>query len=184
MGVAVHKDVDAGDGLEQVGGAAARRGGVDAQVSQAEDVGAAGLFQGVHLSLGAVKQGLFIQEGHALELVRVGLGGRLRRGQPEQTDPDAAVGGEDQLALQSGGAVGLEGIDGQDGEVGLLDQGLQVGIAVVELVVAGGGSVIAGQRHKLHGSGPLGEAHSGVALDEVAGIDQQHVGPGSLVGFL
>ena len=58
---------------------------------------------------------------------------------------------------------------------------MRVGIAVVKLVVADTGEVIAGEVHELDGSGALGDADGGLALDVVAGVEQQDLGAAGLV---
>ena len=181
--MAIDEDVNAGDLLQQVDGAVAGGLSVNAQVAQADDVVAAVGFQGVHLGLGAVEHLLGGQEGDSLDLVRVGLGGGLRGVKAENADLFAIGGGEGGLIPQGGGVV-IPYVGGQDGEVRFPGQGLQIGVAVVKLVVAGGGHVVAGQVHKLNGGLSLGGAHGGVSLDKVAGIRQQHIGAGRLVGLL
>ena len=108
----------------------------------------------------------------------MGLGGGLRGVQAEEADLHAAL-LDDGVGAEGGGILIIE-VGGQDGELGLLFQGLQVGIAIVELMVAGGGQVIAHQIHQLDGGSALGDTDGGLALAEVTGIHHDDVGAGSL----
>ena len=171
--MAVYEDVDAADLAEQVDGAVGRALVVDAQVAQADDVVAARVGEGLDLGLGAGVELALREEGDALYLGGVGLGGRLRGGEAEHAEL-GAVGELDYLVgVESGGAVELD-VGGDDAELGLGEDGLQVVHAVVELVVAESDQVVAGEVHELDGGGALGHADAGGALDEVAGVDEQH----------
>ena len=98
--VAVDEHVDAIHLLQQVDGAVAGGLGIDAQVAQADDVLAALCLQCVHLILRAVEHLLAGQEGHALDLGGVGLGGGLRGVQAEHADLGAVGRGEDHVDPQ------------------------------------------------------------------------------------
>ena len=183
MGVAVDKHVDAGDVLQQVDGAVAGRLCVNAQVAQADDVVAASGGELVHLLLGAGEEFVLGQEGDAIQVSRVSLGGSFGGGQTKN-----AHGHVTQLEGGAGavyciGAV-LFSVGGQDGEVSLLHQSLQIGISEVKLVVAGGGHVIASHVHEFHSGSALGLIHIQAALTKVAGVHQEHFGSGSFIGGL
>ena len=182
VGVAVNEHVDAGHGVQHVDGPVAGGLGVNAQVPQADDVVTASGFQGIHFGLGQLHHVLAADEGHALDLGGVGLGGGLRGLQAEDTDLLAIGGGEDGVAVEGGGPIILD-VGRQNGEVGLGRDGLQIGVAVVKLMVAHGGGVIAGGVHQFDGRLALGGADGWVALDIVAGIHQQGVGPGGGVAL-
>ncbi|CAN4029425.1 Catabolite control protein, partial [Dysosmobacter welbionis] len=181
--VAVDEHVDALHLLQQVDGAVAGGLGIDAQVAQADDVLAALCLQCVHLILRAVEHLIAGQEGHALDLGGVGLGCGLRGVQAEHADLGAVGRGEDHVVLKGHLAV-VQDIGVHDGEVGVRLQILEVLVAVVELMVAHAGHVVAGQVHQLHGGGALRRADGGIALDEVTGVHQQDVGAAGLVGVL
>ena len=181
--MAVDEQVDAGDLLQQVDGAVARGLIVDAQMAQADDVVALVGLQGLHLLLGAVEHLLGGQEGHALDLGGVGLGGGLGGVQAEHADLHAVLGGKGHVVLEGHLAI-VEHVGGHDGILGALRQLLQVLVAVVELMVAQRGHVIAHQVHQLHGGGALADADGGVALDVVARVHQQDVSALLLVALL
>ena len=175
--MAVNEHVDTGHSVQHVDGAVAGGLGVNAQVPQADDVVTASGFQGIHFGLGQLHHVLAADEGHALDLGGVGLGGGLRGLQAEDTDLLALGGGEDGVAVEGGGPV-IPDVGRQNWEVGLGRDGLQIGVAVVKFVVAHGGGVIAGGVHQFDGRLALGGADGWVALNIVAGIHQQGVGPG------
>ena len=121
MGVAVDEEVDAVHFLQKVHGAVAGGLIVDAQVAQAhDDITALGL-QLIHLLLGAGKQLIVRQEGNALDLGGVGLGGRLRGVQAENADLGAVRRGEGHVVIERGLAA-VEHVGRHDGEIRLTDQ--------------------------------------------------------------
>ena len=179
VAVAVDEHIDAGDLGEQVDGAVGGALIVDAQVAQADDVIAAGGLKSGDLLLGAADERAVGEEGHALDHGGVGLGGGLRGGEAKDADGLAA-----QLIGGAGGELGaavVEHVGGQDVELGGLHHGDEVRVAVVELVVAQGGDVIAGEVHELDGGGALAGADLDGALAEVAGVHQQDGGALGLV---
>ena len=181
--MAVDEHVDTLHLLQQVDGAVARGLVVNAQVAQADHIVAALSRQGVLLLLGTVVQILAGQEGHALDLGGVGLGGGLRSVQAEHADLGAVGRGEHQVVLKGHTAV-VQDVGIHDGKVGIRLQILEVLVAVVELMVAQADHIVAGQVHQLHGGGTLRRADGGIALDKVAGVHQQDVGAAGLVGVL
>ena len=183
MGVAVDEEVDAVHFLQKVHGAVAGGLIVDAQVAQAHDNIAALGLQLIYLLLSAGKQLVVRQEGDALDLGGVGLGGRLRGVQAENADLGAVRRGEGHVVIERGLAA-VEHVGRHNGEIRLAGQFLQVGIAVIELVVAGGSHIVTGQVHQFHRSGTLAGADSGITLDKVTGVHQQNVGTHVLIGLL
>ena len=180
--MAVDEHVNARDLVEQVDGADTGAGAllINAQMAQADDVVALGLGQFVHLSLGSGIQVLAGSKGNALDLGGVRLGGSLGGIQTEDADLSAALGGEDGIGIKSHRIL-IGDVGRQDGELSSRGQGLQVLITVVELVVAGGGSIIARHIHQLDSGSALGDADIGRALDKIAGIQQVHGSAGLLV---
>ena len=173
----VDEHVDSGDLVQQVDRAVAGGSGliVDAQVAQADDVVAAlVLAQHIRHILCDLVQLLTAGEGHALDLTGVGLCGGLRGVQTEHADLGAAGGGEHGRIVKGQLAVVLH-VGGQHGELGVLHVLLQCLKAVVELVVAKRHSVVAHHVHQLHSRCTLRHTHSGVALTEVAGVQDQHI---------
>ena len=181
--MSVDEEINAVDLFQQIHGAVALGLVVNAQVAQADNVLAALRLQGVHLLLGAVEHLLAGQEGHALNLGGMGLGGGLRGVQAEEADLGAVGGGEHLVGLKGHLAV-VQHVGGHDGELSVLGQLGQVLIAVVELMVAGGGQIVARQVHQFHGRGALGRADHGFTLAEIAGVHQQDVGASGLKGVL
>ena len=142
MRMAVNEHINAGHLLQQVNGAIAGRLGVNAQMSQADDVLAVGILQHLHLRLGQVEHLLSGQEGHALDFAGIGLGGGFGGVQAEYADLGAIRRGEDHVILKSRPAVvGDVGI--HNGKVGVLFQGLDVVVSVVKLVVAQAHHIVA-----------------------------------------
>ena len=180
VAVAVYEQVNAIHVLAHVDGAVADALVIDAQVAQADNQIGAGLVQLIDLSLGDGVQLVGLGEGDAGHLGGVGLGQGLGGGQAEHAHLHAAevkdlVGIEDSLAVGLSGHVGA-----QDGEVGILGQGLEVVDAEVQLMVAHSHGIITGGVHELDGALALVGAHQGLAHDGVAGRDQQHIGAGGL----
>ena len=183
VGVAVDEDVDALNFLQQVGRAVSGGLGVNAQVAQTDDDVTAFGLQGIHLRLGTIKHRLAAQELHILDLGGVGLCGGLRGSQTEHTDLHAAGAGESHIVLEGRFAL-VQHVGSHHGELGLTGQLGQVGIAIVELMVAGGDHIITSHVHQFHGRGTLGDADHGVALNEVTCVHQQDIGTHLLIGIL
>ena len=178
LGVAVDEHVDAGDLGENVNGAVARGLVADAEVAEADDVIAAVGHESVNLVLGVAVELVPGHEADADYLGRMGLGGGLGGLKAEEAylgaaDLDGPAGVEHGLAVA--------GDVGDDGELGVLGDVREVLPAVVKLVVAQRGHIVAGEVHELDGGGALGLTHIDAALDEVAVVDQQHRGALGLV---
>ena len=182
VGVAVDQHVDALHGLQEVDGAVALGLVVNAQVGQADDVITALVLQRLDLGLGDGEHVLARGEGHALDLGGMGLGAALGGGQAEHADLFTAGSGENGVGIFR--LAVYQHVGGDHGEFGVLGDFLEVGIAVVELMVSDGGGVIARQVHQLHGGLALADADGGVALDVVARVQQQGVGARVLEGLL
>ena len=175
--MAIDEQVDAGHILQQIDGAVLGHSGliIDAQVAQAHnDVAALG-FQSVHLSLCDLIHVLSTCEAHALNLGGMGFGSGLGGAQTEHADLGAVGGGEHGVVTERQFAV-LGDVGGQDGELGFLCQSGQVVITVVKLMVAGCHSVVAGSIHQFHSGLSLRDADTGLALNEVTGIQKEHIG--------
>ena len=114
--MAVDEHVDAGDVLQQVDGAVAGGLCVNAQVAQADDVVTASGGELVHLLLGAGEEFLLSQEGDALQLSGVGLGGSFRGGQTKDAHGHVAQLEGEVVAIHGQVTFGGEGIGSQDGD--------------------------------------------------------------------
>ena len=174
----INKEVNAGDLLQQIDGAVAGRLLIDTQVAQAHDVIAVSQF--LYLLGGDGKHLLTGSEGQTLDLGRIGLGSGLGSIQTEHADGGAVRSSENHVLIQGSSTVGGD-VGGQDGELGLLSKSLQVVIAIVKLVVAGDGHVIADHIHQLDGGSALGNADGRLTLDEVTSIHDQNVSAFGLV---
>ena len=183
--VAVEHGVDAGGIGDHVHGAPGSGALVGAQVGQRHDV--------VHaLGAGSVNRSLHgLIEGRAggvvaevidpvalgiLEVGRGGLdqgfgGGDADVGDPKVAVFDDGIGVEIHGVRRAGGA-GVAPVGGDDVEVRLFDQRADVVHAVVEFVVAERGGFIADLVHQTDDGGALGQRADGLALDEVAGVNQ------------
>ena len=123
------------------------------------------------------------EELQALNELGVGLGLGLGRLETEEADLHAAL-FDDGVGVKDGLAVGAEHIGAQDLELGGLHVLRQLGIAVVELVVADGGHVVAGGVHHGHRVGALVDADVDGALAVIAGVGQNDLGAlGLIVGL-
>ena len=178
MGVAVDDEIDALHVLGQVIGGVRLGALVHTQVREADDdVGALLLERGdllgrAGIELFAVLAG---EELQALNELGVGLGLGLRRLETEEANLHAAL-FDDGVGVKDGLAVGAEHIGAQNFELGGLHVLRQLGIAVVELVVADGGHVVAGGVHHGHRVGALVDADVDGALAVVAGVGQNDLG--------
>ena len=174
VGVAVDDEIDALHVLGQVIGGVGLGALVHTQVREADDdVGALLLERGdllgrAGIELFAVLAG---EELQALNELGVGLGLGLRRLETEEADLHAAL-FDDGVGVKDGLAVGTEHIGAQNFELGGLHVLRQLGIAVVELMIADGGHVVAGGVHHGHRVGALVDADIDGALTVVAGIGQ------------
>ena len=194
VGVAVDERIEADGVLDDLTAGPGRGGAVHAQVAQADDkVGVQpclvdGLLDGVVELLAVVAA---VDAVDVLVLAGVhevgggGLGDGLGGGHTDEGQDAAAAeevldGGQHLFA----GAQVLE-VAADVGEVGLFVDDLQDAVhAVVELVVAQSGQVIAGGVHQLDDGGALVHGAIGGALDVVAGVQQQDVHAGVLVALL
>ena len=152
-------------------------------MAKAHDDVAAGGLQRVHLILSNFEHGLTGGERHAFDLAGVGLCGGLRGFQTEHADLLAAGGGED-LVVPEGRFAVIQGVGGEDGELGGLGQLHKIIIAVVKLVVSQRSGVIAREVHQLNGCGALRGADAGIALNIVSGVQQQNIGAAVLIILL
>ena len=170
-------------------------GGIVPQVAQGDDVvsllggGVDGLLHG-GIEGGAVLAGGDAVDVLAIRILEVGGGGLgegLRRGDAHEGHL-GAVHIKDLVAVQHGIAHNavllMVEVAGDVGELGLLDGGQGAGHAVVELVVAQGGDVIARGVHQLNDGLALVHAAVGGALDVVTGIHQQDLLASLLVVLL
>ena len=181
--MAVDENVNALDDVQQVDGAVAGGFTVNAQMPQTDDALTALRFQGVDLILRDFEHLLTGREGHTLDLAGVRLGGSLRGLQTEHADPGAIRGGEDLVVPESGFAV-VQGVGGENGELGRPGELHQIVVAVVEFMVAQSGCVVAGQIHQFDSGFPLRGADGGITLNEVACVKEQDVSAAFLVVLL
>ena len=186
VGVAVDDEIDALHVLGQIIGGVGLGALVHAQMREADDdVGALLLERGdlrgrAGIELFAVLAG---EELQALNELGVGLGLGLGRLETEEADLHAAL-FDDGVGVKDGLAVGAEHIGAQDLELGGFHVLRQLGIAVVELVVADGGHVVAGGVHHGHRVGALVDADVDGALAVIAGVGQNDLGAlGLIVGL-
>ena len=113
----------------------------------------------------------------------VGLGLRFGRLETEEADLHAAL-LDDGVGIENGLAVGVEHVGAQNFELGGLHVLRQLGIAVVELMVADGGHIVAGGVHHRHRVRALMDADVDGALTVVAGVGQNDLGAlGLIVGL-
>ena len=180
MAVRIQSEIDARDFVQQIDGTIAVRLGVifNAQVEQAEDQ--------VTFLTDAVNSGL-------CQLLHVFMNGKGEVGDQTGVDLCACFGGfhADKAEFQPVLCFGDVG-RGQDrhvvrivqgdvradgGKAGLLQVIHQLVIAEVKLMVAEGDHVIGSGVHHFDGRQALAGADIDVALAEVAGVNQQHIGP-------
>ena len=182
MGVTVDKHVNTLDFFQQVERTVALGLVVNSQMAQADDIIALLGFQGVDFLLSDVEHILTGGEGHALDLSGMGFGSGFGSGQAEDADFLSALGSQDGM-----GAFNLaiqHNVGGDDGKLGVFGNLLEVGVTVIELMIADGGCVVAGQVHQFHGGFALGDADGGIALNEVAGVQKQDLRARLLVSRL
>ena len=172
--MAVDDEVDAGGTGIEVGGAVGVGLLVHAEMRQRDDDVRAALLERGGLLRGEVIKLVLGHKGHALDLGGVGLGGSLRRGQAEEADLDAARGGDSGRTVEGQLAIVLDVAD--DLELGILEDGLEVGEAIVEFMVAERRDIIACRVHQLDRGLALRIADIGRALNEVARVHEDDVG--------
>ena len=178
VGVAVDDEVDALHVLGQVIGGVGLGAPVDAQMREADDEVCALLLERGDLRGRAVIELTAVlarEELQALDQLRVGLGLRFGRLETEEADLHAAL-FDDGVGIENGLAVGAEHVGAQDLELGSLHVLRQLGIAVVELMVADGGHIVAGGVHHRHRVRALMDADVDGALTVVAGVGQDDLG--------
>ena len=183
--MAVDQEVDAGHVLIEVDRAVGDGLVVHAQVHQTDDkVGVLLIPQRVDLRLGDRVELLALGECDLLDQTRVDLGkgfGGLHaeNANGHTVDRLDGVGGEGRAAVRLEQHVGADGAE----FLRLIQVGLELGIAEVELMVAQGDVVIPGGVH--HGDGGLALAGGdiGGTLAEVAGIHQDDLGASGLEVF-
>ena len=171
VGVTVDDEVDAGDILGQVIGGVGLGAGVHTQMRQADDNVSAFCPQCIHLILCSFVHLVACQELQPLDQGGVGLGLRLGGLQAEEADLYVAH-FLDHMVVKDGLAV-LQHIGAKNIKLGLFHILVQLGIAVVELVVADGGHVIACDIHHGDGICALVDADIDAALTVVAGVNQK-----------
>ena len=130
---------------------------------------------------GSLGEGVLVSEGQALDERGVGLGLGLGGLHAEEADLHTGLGGVGVARVEDGGTVLIEDVRADDLELGLAHVFLELGIAVVELVVAEGDDVVARGIHHRDRISALGGADIGRALAEVAGVDEDDLGALGLV---
>ena len=193
VGVAVNESVQPGGVGDHLAAGPGLGGLVHAQVAQGDDIvrlGGGGvdgvLHRGVEsLAVRTPGDPIDVVAVLILEVGGSGLGEGLGGGDADEGDLYAAH-LEHLVAVQhilTGHAVGLVvEVAGHIGEVRSLDGSHAAVHAVVKLVVAQSGQVIARCVHQLGDGGALVHGTVGGALDVVAGVHQQDVLQGVLVG--
>ena len=186
VGMAVEHGVQAGGVGDDVRGAPRLGGLVDTEVCDGHDVVGAVLLRGVNGLLHGVVQVLTVVAlGEGIDVVAVlvlEVGGRGLHEALRGADADDG----DLLAAEGLDGIGLHTVDGgavQSGKVAgqvLILCGRDDGVeqlihAVVKLMVAERGIVIAGGIHDLDDGFAVRQGGDGLALDGVARIDQQAV---------
>ena len=181
MGMAVQHGVDAAGIHDDLGRGPGAAVGLNAQMRHRDDIFGAFAPGGVHGALhGGVQlfAGLILHKavdvfaGIVLEIGGGGGGNGLGGGNAHKGDL-GAVDLLDHIGLQHGVAVGVHKVGADIIEVGGFGQGQELLHAVVELMVAGGGNVVAQLVHDLDDVRALGKGADGVALNGVAVIHQQ-----------
>ena len=182
VGVTVDDEVDALDGSIQIGGAVGLGLTVNTKVRKADDN--VRILERLDLIGGGLGEGIIRRKGQALDLGGVGFGLGLRRLHAEEADLHTGLGGVGVVRIEDGGTVLIEDVRADDLELGLAHVFLELGIAVVELVVAEGDDVVARGIHHRDRISALGGADIGRALAVVAGVDEDDLGAlGLIVGL-
>ena len=180
VGVAVDDEVNAVDLLIQVIGSIGLGAGIHAQVSQNDDDVGTGCPGGIHLSLDGGIHLIAGQEGQALDEGGIGLGLCLGSFQTDKSDLHAALINH-RVGVKHRAAI-LQHIGADNFEHSAIQVAFQLGIAIVELMVADGCHIIARGVH--HGDSVLALVHADIdgALAVVAGIRQDDLSaPGLIV---
>ena len=182
VGVAVDDEVDALDCGVKIGGAVRSGLSVHAQMRKADDD--IRILERRDLIGGSLGEGVLVSEGQALDERGVGLGLGLGGLHAEEADLHTGLGGVGVVRIEDGGTVLIEDVRADDLELGLAHVFLELGIAVVEFVVAEGDDVVARGIHHRDRISALGGADIGRALAEVAGVDEDDLGAlGLIVGL-
>ena len=182
MGVAVDDEVDALDCGVKIGGAVRSGLSVHAQMRKADDD--IRILERRDLIGGRLGEGVLVSEGQALDERGVGLGLGLGGLHAEEADLHTGLGCVGVARVEDGGTVLIEDVRADDLELGLAHVFLELGIAVVEFVVAEGDDVVARGIHHRDRISALGGADIGRALAEVAGVDEDDLGAlGLIVGL-
>ena len=180
MRMSVDDEIDSRDlGIQVI--RAVRFGGlVHAEVGQADNDVRTLRLQRIDLRLRVLPNGElggFGEEGQTLDERRIRLGLRLGSFQTEEADLYAAL-FDDDMRVKDGVAVRIENVGAKDLEMRLGHVLLELGIAVVELMIAETDDIVAGGIHHFNGSRTLGKGDGGFALAVVAGIRQDDLGAG------
>ena len=182
VGVTVDDEVNALDGGIEIGRAIGSGLSVDAQMRKADDN--VGILERRDLIGGSLGEGVTGRKGQALDERGVGLGLGLGGLHAEEADLHAGLGGAGVVRVEDGGAILIEDVRADDLELGLAHVFLELGVAVVELVVAEGDDIVAGGIHHRDRISALGDTDIGLALAVVAGIDENDLGAlGLIVGL-
>ena len=193
--MAVDEGVEAGGVGDDFLGGPGLGGGIVAQVAQSDDV--VGLLGGGVDGLlhGGIKGGAVIARSDAVDVLAIGvlevsgggLGEGLRRGDAHEGHL-GSVHVEDLVAVQHGVADNavllMVEVAGNIGETGFLHGSQGSRHAIVELMVAQGGDVIARGVHQLNDGLALVHAAVSGSLDVISGIHQQDLLAGLLVVLL
>ena len=182
VGVTVDDEVNALDGSVEIGGAIGSGLSVDAQMRKADDN--VSILERRDLIGSSLGKGVTGRKGQTLDERRVGLGLGLRGLHAEEADLHTGLGGVGVIRVEDGRAILVEDVRADDLELGLAHVFLELGVAVVELVVAEGNDIVAGGIHHRDRISALGDTDIGLALAVVAGVDENDLGAlGLIVGL-
>ena len=182
VGVTVDDEVNALDGGIEISGAIGSGLSVDAQMRKADDNVC--VLERRDLIGGSLGEGVTGRKGQTLDERRVGLGLGLGGLHAEEADLHTGLGGVGVVRIEDGGAILIEDVRADDLELGLAHVFLELGVAVVELVVAEGDDIVAGGIHHRDRISALGDTDIGLALAVVAGVDENDLGAlGLIVGL-
>ena len=179
VGVRVDDEVDTLDSGVQIGGAIGLGLGVHAQMGNADDDVV--VLERLDLVGGSLGEGVIRCKGQALDEGRVRLGLGLGRLHAEEADLHAGLSRVGVVGIENRRAVSIEYVGTEDLELRLAHIVLELGKAVVKLVVAEGDDVVTGGIHHLNGIQTLGVADIDFALAVVARIDEDDLGALGLV---
>ena len=190
--MAVQHHIDTGGVHDDLGSRPRRALVIHTQVGQGDHVVGAFSTGGVHGLLDLVVQVLAVvafAEGidevafPILEVLGRGLGKGFRRIDAHEGDLLAGL-LDDGVGLQNSGALIIKEVAADILELGQTHVLLELVHAVIELMVANGGHVVAHIVHELHDGFALAEGTDDVALDSVAIVHQDDFLAGSLKGGL